>query len=491
MAKETSTKKLLMNSAVYSIMGLLQKCVSFFLLPLYTAYLSTEDYGIINVANNFTNTMTFIVAFSIFSAVMRFYVDLKDNREQLKRFYGTVTVFAYISSLLWGALATIGREILEKYIFVGTDYYPIILVCLLSLMFSCQQRIYDTILRSQQKAAKSSILTFLYFILNISLAIIFVVFLKMGAVGVLLANLIAYIVYSIYAHLDLIIKKEITICFDFKLLIEALKYSIPIIPHNLSTTIAALVSSILIGGTASLASLGVYSVAAQFGNIADTVQNYVSNAYGPWLYEKLHAQEEGYKKSIQNVVRLIVCVIGLCFVGISLFSQDYILLFLEKGYSYAWHYVPLVVCVYCIKIPYYFYVSVLFYYKKASRLLFTATLSSSIINILLSSLLIPRFNVYGSIIADAISMLIRVAIIITISKKFDDIGLYVADFLKQGFIIVIFALSGFIFQFAKYEDVFSWRNFVFKWLIVFIYITVCVFANFKQMRLFIKLRKNI
>lgn len=364
MNDSTSSKKVLSNSIIYTLMGILQKCVSFFLLPLYTAYLTTDDYGVTNIANNFITTVSFLVALSIFSAVMRFYVDLKDDEEKLKRFYGTVIIFAYISSIIWCVLFTVFQSVLSKYVFSGIDYFPVILITLLSLIYSCQQRIYETILKSKQKATKCSILTFCHFLLTVSLIILFVVKFGLGAVGVLLASLIANIIYSLYAHIDMLLKKEVIICFDINLVKPALKYSIPIIPHNLSTQIAMLVSSVLIGNAASLSGLGVYSVASQFGNLADTIQNYVNSAYGPWLYEKLHAKEDNYQKDIRSLVKLIISIIGLLFIGISIFAQDYITVFVNKAYVNAWRYVPLIVGVFTIKIIYYFYVNVLFIIKK-------------------------------------------------------------------------------------------------------------------------------
>ena len=94
--ESTSGKRVLINSVIYSCCGILQKCFSFFLLPLYTAYLTTEDYGINSIATSFIQTMSFVVAFSLFSAIMRFYVDLKNNPEKLRRFYGTVSCFVFI-----------------------------------------------------------------------------------------------------------------------------------------------------------------------------------------------------------------------------------------------------------------------------------------------------------------------------------------------------------------------------------------------------------
>ena len=137
--------KVISNSIIYSISGLLIKCFSFFLLPLYTAYLTTADYGVTNIANSFLSTMGFVVAFSLYSAVIRFYVDLKDDPERLKRFYGTIILFVTASGILFFVLFSLGRSLLTKYVFSEMDYFPIIFLCLMSLIFNCQHTIYDNI----------------------------------------------------------------------------------------------------------------------------------------------------------------------------------------------------------------------------------------------------------------------------------------------------------------------------------------------------------
>lgn len=490
MSNESSGKRVLINSMLYTLSGLLLKCFSFFLLPLYTAYLTKEEYGISSIATSFISTMGFVVAFSLFSAVMRFYVDLKDEPEKLKRFYGTIITFVSCSSVFFGIVLAIFREPLSKYVFSGIDYYPIIFISIISLLFHCLHTVFDNILKSQQKAFKSSVFSILFFLVTVGLNILFVVVFKLGAVSLILSSLISCILYSIYFIIEMLAKKTIVICLDWKLLKSALKYSIPIMPHNLSTSIAVLITKVLIGGSASLASLGVYSVAAQFGSVADTIQSYVDKAYSPWLFEKLNAKEANYKSSIRGISRLLAAAIGLFFIGISLFAQEYIVLFVNKDYIEAWKYVPLIVMVFGIKTIYYFYIGVLFYYKKASRLLFTATLSSSFVNIFLSYFIIPILGVYGSILADAIAMIIRITIIVIISKRFEDIGLRVFDFVLNFMTVVSFIFIGLALSYIKYPYTFSMINLLYKVFIIFAYIGVVAVINKKHIGPFIKLIKN-
>ena len=94
----SAKKKVLENSFLYTFSSLLVKAIGFMLLPVYTKFLTPDDYGITNLVNSFTGVASFIVAFSLYSAIIRFYVDYKSDREKLKRFYGSI--YLSISGLI-------------------------------------------------------------------------------------------------------------------------------------------------------------------------------------------------------------------------------------------------------------------------------------------------------------------------------------------------------------------------------------------------------
>lgn len=480
MFTSNNTQRVLFNSITYIGSGLLLRCFSFFLLPLYTAYLTREDYGIQSLATSFVTTASYVVAFSLFSAVMRFYVDLKDDPEKLKRFYGTISASVFLFSIGFGILFTVFRNAVSRYLFAGTSYYPIIFVCLISLVFHCQQKIFDNILRSQQKAKKSSTLSISFFLVTTVFTILFICVARLGALGVILASCLSYICYTLYFTVQMLKAGQICYCLDIRLLKKALKYSIPIMPHNLSTHIAMLVSTVLIGDVVSLGSLGLYSVANKFGHLADTIQNYVSKAYGPWFYQVMHDDDVDVKKKVRTTVQLLTACIGAFFLVLALFSHDCIVLFVNNNYVEAWKFVPAIVFVYTIKTMYYFYVDILFYFKKASRYLFTATLSSSILNVFLTFFMVPLWGVFGSLAADAIAMVIRVGIVVMISKRFVDVGLKIKDFVINFSTIVFFMAAGLSLSYLRYSHAFNIYNFLFKIVVVLLYIYFAVFYRHKE-----------
>jgi len=232
--------KVLRNSALYTFSSLLTKAINFILLPVYTFFLSPEDYGTVNLINSFTNVATFIVAFSLYSAVIRFYADYKDDREKLKRFYGTIIVFTSITGFIFFILGLLFNKQLVYWFFEGISFFPIVVISLLSLIFVSIHTIHQRIMQSMQQGEKLTVVNFTVFGLMVCFKLLFIGALKLGAVGFLLSTLIVNVVYFIYMLFDLKKNNLIAFTLDLNLLKESLKYSIPLMPHDLSTHIASL-----------------------------------------------------------------------------------------------------------------------------------------------------------------------------------------------------------------------------------------------------------
>lgn len=470
-----NSKKVIGNSVVYTFNSILLKAFGFLLLPLYTNFLKDTDYGITGVITSFTNVANYIIAFCLFASVMRFYADYKEDRQKVKRFFGSILMFVFISGVTFTAILILFKDFTQNVFFKKIDFYPTVLIALIGLTFGCMNLIYEHILKSMEQAKKFAITSICHFFVQLILNLIFIVKMDMGANGVLLATLIVNIGMFIYMLFDLIKNDLITICLDKQILKEALAYSVPLLPHNLSSTIASFASKLFIKDMVTLGSAGLFNIATQFGSITDMIQTAVNTAFQPFFYEQLNKREKGYKQTIVKLTSALVWIYGFIFIGIALFAQDLIILLLHKSYAKAWTVIPLIVVAYSIKILYYFYINILMYYKKATRYIFVATLSSSILNIVLSYFLIPHFDMYGSVLADIICMVIRVGIIIMLSKKFEDVGYSLKSFIIKILIIIGCIGIGLIPAYTKYTYKFSGINFLYKLLIFSIYTAICCY----------------
>jgi O-antigen/teichoic acid export membrane protein len=469
--------KVLFNSGLYTFSSILVKAIGFILLPVYTMFLTPDDYGITNLVAGFNGVASYVVAFSIYSAVFRFYADYKEDREKLKQFYGTVVIFVFCSGCIFAGIGFILQELLIRWFFEGILFYPVVVIALLTLTFSCLHTVHQCIMQGMQAGKKLTLINLTVFSLQVGLNLLFIGVFKMGAVGILFAGLIIYIGYFVYMIIDLKTNNLVIFCLNKIVLREALRYSVPLMPHNLSTAIASFASRVFINNSGNLSAVGLYSVASQFGIIIDTVQASVNKAFAPWFYDVMNHGDDGGKREIISLSRFLLIIYSLLYMGIGLFSQEAIILMTNEKYIMAWTVIPILVVAFSVKSLYYFYINVLFYYKEATRLIFISTISGSLADIILAAILVPVYGMHGAAVAFLIAKIIVVSIVVVMSKMYEDVGYRIIGMLKIVVPSLLFMGVGLYFSYTKYMTVFSWTNLLYKFVVLCAYLVFLYLTN--------------
>lgn len=472
-------RKVLENSFFYTFSSLLVRAIGFFLLPVYTLFLTPTDYGITNLVTGFNGVATFVVAFSLYQAVMRFYADYKNDKERLKRFYGTVVVFVFLSSVVFLFLGIVLNRFLISWFFDGISFFPVVLIALVTLCFSTLHALHQSMLQGMQKGKKLTIINLTVFLFQVGLNLIFIGIIKLGAVGVLLAVLIVNIGYFFFMITDLKKNDLLALCLDIGILREALRYSVPIMPHDLSTQIASFASRVLINKGGSLASVGLYSVASQFGGIVDLVQVSVNRAFAPWLFEVMNRRDEQSKAEVLELSKLLLVMYSLLYLIMGLFSQEVVLVMTNERYAKAWTVIPIIVIAYSVKSIYYFYVNILMYHKEASRKVFISTVTGSSLHILLAAILVPLFGMYGAALTFLIAKITVVSIVVFLSRRYNDIGYRLVPMLKTILPSFLFMGVGLFLSYTKYIHEFSWMNLLYKCVVLGAYVLFLFVTNIR------------
>jgi len=471
--------KVLENTFLYTFSSLLVRAINFIMLPIYTLFLSPADYGVINLVNVFITIGSYIIAFSLYSAIIRFYTDYRDDPNKLKRFYGTIICFVFISGVVFVSIGVIFKNIIINLFFSGIDFYPIIAIALASLFFICLHSVHQSILQGIQAGKKLTIINLVVFFFQVILMLVFLAILKLGLLGALLVTLLINCVYFFFMIFDLYRSNLICFCLDLKMLKDALKYSIPILPHNLSTYIASFASRIFMNNSGSLTTVGLFSVADQISNTIDVIQNSVNRAFTPWFFDKVNKNDENSKHDIVIFSQFLLLIYSLMYVVIGLFSQEVIIIMTSSSYISSWKVIPILVIAYSIKSIYYFYVNILFYYKSAANKIFIATLTGSFLDIILAYLLVPRYGMYGAAFSFLAAKVAVTGIVVSMSSRWNTVGYRLSKMLGTIASSMLFMGLGLILSFFLFPGSFSWINFLYKISLLLMYLVFVYLTNRK------------
>lgn len=417
------SQKLFNNSIFYSIGTVLSKAVGFFLVPIYTYFLTSEDYGIGTTLTTFVSTFGIVVMLSLRAAMIRFYNDY--DKEDKRRFVGTILCFVLINAAVICSLLCIAHPLYERILFKDIDFFPYVFWGVLSLGAEGIYLVYQSLTQARQDGKTFSLNSIVYLFFHFFAVVLLVAVLKLGALGMILSCFVTNFCFAAYGVISMCRKHMLVFCLNRQMLVKALKYSVPILPHNLANNLNTYAVKLIINNFVGYAVSGLYTLASQFSTIVNMVQNSVNLAFRPWFVEQMQNGEEG-RAQIKHTSCMLMSILSFFCVGVSLFSKEVILILAEKTYVDAWLFVPVFVLGQLISYIYFCHVQTLMYNIRMSKYVAVCSFSGLLTNVLLCLALVEKLGVYAMLIALIVSRIVLCTITVLMSNRAEnvDFGLW-------------------------------------------------------------------
>lgn len=407
------------NAIFYTTSTLLQKGISFLLLPVYTRYLTPNDYGILAIVTSINAFLVILTTFSLNASMNRFYFEYRDDETKLKEFWGTIITFILLISIIVSLLMLIfGKYLLTSFI-GNVPFSPFVVLGILTVMFQPVFTIYLSVLQTTEKAKKYTVYSLCEFILNITIATCLIIFAGWGASGVLTGALSTSVVFFFISLYSL--RNDIKLGLNLKYLSSALKYSGPLIPHQLSGQITTYIDKFLINFIIGTALTGIYNIGYMLGNIVSITAIGINRAYIPISMRIRQVNNEEELRTLKEISSLLVVFYCLLASFISIYSREIVFLFTTKIFHKSHIVVPYIAFAFVLNGIYFIFVNILFYIKNMTKWVTVGTVCSAISNVILNLILIPKYGIVGAAIATMISQAVLVLIIRMLAKKHDPI----------------------------------------------------------------------
>jgi len=430
----SSSQKIFNNSILYAIGTVASKAAAFILIPIYTYNLTSEEYGIATTITTFVSTFGIVMMLSLRAAIIRFFNEYQAGQRQI--FIGTITITVIVNSILLSALLIVFHDLYTDIFFKDISFYPYVLLGIISLGTEGIYLTYQSVLQAEQSGGRYSLNSFIYFLLNASLTIVFVVIMDLSVLGVVLANLFTNGLFAIYGLVEMVAKRYLIFKFDVRIFKKCIKYSLPILPHNLANDMNVYANKIIINNYLNYALTGIYSLASQFASMVNLIQGSINLAFRPWFIEQMKNGEEG-RHQIKYMTEMIMALFCFIAVSVSVFSREIVVLFASNEYYSAWSIIPLFVFVHLITFIYYSHVQTLMYNVKISKFTSICSISGFFTNVIISLILVKSFGVYGIAIAQLCSKIVLSLIAVIMSNRAEKV-----DFgLKKMILYLFFAAA--------------------------------------------------
>lgn len=192
---------LIKNTMLFTIANFSNKLIIFFLLPFYTAFLTTEEYAVIDMISVTQQLIFPILTLDITEAIIRFGIEKKNNKKNVL-FIGIIFILVGNIVLLFGCLSAIALSIgVKKYILY---FFVFNLVISIYTLFS-------SFLRTIDKINLITVASILSTLVTTASNVFLIAKMKMGVDGYyisyIIGNLIAILIMIIGSR-SIIIKEE-------------------------------------------------------------------------------------------------------------------------------------------------------------------------------------------------------------------------------------------------------------------------------------------
>ena len=302
MNNSSKNKYLLKNTIVLSIGNFGSKLISFFLVPLYTNIFTTAEYGTIDLITILTTVIVPLITLNISESVMRYSMDKNSDKDKI---LSVGNVILLVSILI----CMISFPILS--VISYTSQYALLLV--IYMMTFISSSIYLCFIRGKEQLFDYSIISIVQTLIIAILNIYFLIVLKIGIKGYIIAYIIAYLITTFLCIIrGKIIPSFKKLSLDKKLAKDMIKYSVILIPNSLMWWIMNSLDRIMVTSMISIEANGVYTVSYKLPTIIITLTSIFNQA---WMFsavkEKDSADKETYSNSIFTALFNIVITISL------------------------------------------------------------------------------------------------------------------------------------------------------------------------------------
>lgn len=388
---DSRIKELITNTFVFGFGLVGAKLIQFLLLPFFTNYLTTSEYGVIELLITLAGLLVPIVTLQIADSVLRFGLSKKYDSQTI--FQNTIIILS-ISSLVTIALSFL-------FVFWSDISEWRVVLCFIIILQSFRTN-FAIFSKTQNKNVIYSIDGIIYALFNACFNIIAIKFLNMGILGYLLSEIVSLLISIIFLFFSCNYKKQLKGFnkINSSIIKEMIKYSSPLVFNGISWWIASFSDRMILSIFHSVSFVGIYSVAAKIPAIITTGLSMFTQA---WIVSSVKEYEENNREHVfQKVYNIYTSLLFVCVTIAIIVIKPFLDIYIGKEFHEAWKYVPLLlVGVAFLGISNYF--SGIYVAAKQNVKEVRTTILCAIINISFNFLLIPEFGINGAVIATLIS----------------------------------------------------------------------------------------
>lgn len=425
-----SYKKLVGNSFIFGIGTMGSRLVSIILVPLYTYYLSTSEYGTVDLVSTTVTMLLPIISASVFEAVLRFIMDKDKSTDSILTNSILIAAIGYFIVLMLfpvlNYLGLFGENLIYLYLLLFVQIF---------------ERIFAQYTRAIGKIKIFALNGIIQTLSTGLLNIFFLVNLGLGIHGYFGAMILSSTISILFLNVTTKAYKNIRLNkFNNIISKELLSYSVPMIPNTLMWWLINASSRYFIFFFAGVNANGIFAVASKIPSVINLVNQVFTQA---WQLSAIEEYENENKSVFySNVFGYLSSVMFLGTSAIIVIVKIIFDLFFAADYFVAWRVVPFLLLG-AVFSCFSGFLGTNYIAAKQTKGVFKTSVYGGIASLILNLIFIPILGIVGAGVSSMISFFIMFIIRYFDTKRYIEMNINWKKFFIN--IAIIFVQIGVLF----------------------------------------------
>jgi O-antigen/teichoic acid export membrane protein len=404
-------RKLAGQAAVYGSADVFASLVNFLLLPVYTDYLSTTDYGHYALLLLFGAVAKIAFRLGLDAGFFRIHYDL-DDAEERRRLAGTVALFtAAAGAAMLIAVAAASGPLTERLLGPGLPRSWVVLVAA-DVYLGGLAFVPASLLRIQDRPGTFSALSAARHALNTALKVL-LVSRGHGISGMVWSDVVATGAYALLLLPFLL--RHASPAFSRPLLRQALGFGLPKVPHGILVQVQNLADRKILDLFVTRAEVGLYHVGYAFGTIVKFPLSAFEPAWQPFVYAQV--KEKDAPLVLARVSRYAFAAFAGAGLTVAVLGRELLVLMTARPeYHAAVPVIPVVALAYVLH-GVFLLTSVGIGIRKEARYYPMVTAAAAATNVAANFALIPAFGILGAAWATVLSYAVMAGVGFAVSRR--------------------------------------------------------------------------
>jgi O-antigen/teichoic acid export membrane protein len=377
----------------YGVVGSLSAAFSFLLLPLYTRLLPPAAYGVIDVLLTLTNLIVALVLLGVDQALNAFFFD-GDELYQARLSGTALGGVLVIAFGIWIVLIA-AAPLLVYALFGDRQYASLLYLISINVIVLPLLTTLTSIYRLRQRVRRVNFIGLLGLCLNLIAVSIFVLWWRLGLLGIALASFVTQSLTALIILLTL--RSELRLQVDRGLLRPLYTAGVGLLPATISWLLLVNIDRLMLTQYVTTTELGLYALANKLATLLTIIFTICWSAWLPMALSM--AGESGAAQRYAQMFELFAAGSMVLALTFGAFAPELLGLISRAEYQGA---APYVLALMVFTGPMTFIgacFNVAFYASKRTHLVSVVNLAGALVNIVLNLLLNPWLGVWGAVLA--------------------------------------------------------------------------------------------